>query len=72
MKCEKVRQLLSPYQDNECDKKTTEKITSHLKKCHNCRQELTLIDGVIENMKGLKEVNKSKVREIESRSRRGR
>ncbi|HZK43365.1 MAG TPA: zf-HC2 domain-containing protein [Syntrophomonadaceae bacterium] len=40
MRCEQIRELLSPYIDQMTDKKENMLITAHLAECKECRQEL--------------------------------
>ncbi|MFA5793738.1 MAG: zf-HC2 domain-containing protein [Candidatus Brocadiia bacterium] len=49
MKCPEIKQMLSPYLDNELSRPETEAVESHIKSCSDCRKELT----ELEQIKGL-------------------
>ena len=56
MRCKKVRQKLGAYLDGELKQRQKELIKEHLKKCADCRQELTFLAQLSEILKKWKEV----------------
>jgi len=56
MNCQKICLLLSPYQDNECDEKTSSEIFNHLQKCKHCRQEYELMEQTKEELNKLSKI----------------
>jgi len=56
VRCKKVRQKLGAYLDGELKQRQKELIKEHLKKCADCRQELTFLAQLSEILKKWKEV----------------
>jgi len=56
VRCKKVRRKLGVYLDGELKQRQKELIEEHLKKCVDCRQELTLLAQLSEILKEWKEV----------------
>lgn len=56
MNCEKVRELLSPYFDNECTLEEKQNIEEHLKYCRECRDEHEIIRNISEQTRLLADV----------------
>jgi hypothetical protein len=46
MNCQKIRLLLSRYQDNECDEEICSEISTHLQKCQFCQEEYKLLEKI--------------------------
>lgn len=53
MKCEQIKELLSPYMDQMTDPKENNAIEAHLASCPNCREELKQLKAMAEMMNGL-------------------
>ncbi len=53
MKCEQIKELLSPYMDQMTDPKENNAIEAHLTACPNCREELKQLKAMAEMMNGL-------------------
>lgn len=43
MRCEKIKEKLSAFIDNELDREKTSKIEQHLAECSDCNQELKIL-----------------------------
>ncbi|MDA8210408.1 MAG: DUF4349 domain-containing protein [Clostridia bacterium] len=56
MRCQEIRELLSPYYDNMLDETQRIRVEQHLQGCEQCRQELEELKFVIELMQGSAEV----------------
>jgi len=56
VRCKKVRRKLGAYLDGELKQRQKELIKEHLKKCVDCRQELTLLAQLSKTLKGWKEM----------------
>lgn len=56
MRCQEIRELLSPYYDNMLDETQRIRVEQHLQGCEQCRQELEELKFVIELMQGSAEI----------------
>ncbi len=55
MKCNRVKLLLSSFQDNELTEKERAEIFLHLKKCEKCKHELEQLESLKKEIKNLNE-----------------
>lgn len=56
MKCNRVKLLLSSFQDNELNEKERAEIFLHLKKCEKCKHEFEQLETLKKEIKNLNDI----------------
>lgn len=59
MRCEKVKEKLSAFIDNELDREKTSEIKQHLAECSGCNQELKLLTQAWDALEGWERIESS-------------
>lgn len=59
MECEKIRELLPLYSEKMLNEAEMKVVSEHLKNCPECLEELTFINGIINGVQSLEEIEPS-------------